>query len=105
MAFKKGDPNINRSGRKAGSKNRAGKKAKEFVERLITDKSVTREVKRQFLDLEGRELLKAYSDLLRFVIPTQKEGTFNIETDLNRLGDEQLNELYERIIENIHGKQ
>ena len=90
----------NRKGRPRGSKNKSPQKVKRFVERLLAEKSVMKEVRREFLDMNGKEFLKAYTDLLKFVIPTQSAGSLDV--DLNKLSDEQVDELYNKVMQGIN---
>lgn len=93
MPFKKGESG-NPSGRPAGSKNKATELVKTLIETMITDNAD--QLKDHFKALRGKDKLKAFIDLLPYVVPRLQSTSLDI--DLEKLSDEQLDELYNRII-------
>ena len=85
-----GNPN----GRPKGAENKATKKVKELVENLITENIP--DLLKEFKSLKGRDKIKAFTDLLPYVVP--KLQSTSLDIDIERLSDDQLDELYNRII-------
>ena len=99
MAFENGHEKT--GGRKAGTPNKATRQIKAMLEDLLTDTGNVERLKTEFGKLKGKNLLKAWSDLLGFVAPKIQSVsvTHDIEQELENLSDDQLQELMNRIVE------
>ena len=93
MKFKEGKSG-NPNGRPKGSKNKIGADLRERVVSFLSEEFET--VKCDFKKLKPRERVRLYCDLLQYGLP--KLQSVSLEAQLERLTDEQLNELLERII-------
>jgi len=101
MAFTKGQSG-NPNGRKKGSKNQRSILWHELGERLTKGVNVERLLK-ELDELEGKDYVKAYTDLLSFFKPKLKSVEY-IETppayDLSKLTPRQL-ATFEKLLEKI----
>ncbi|OLY91788.1 hypothetical protein SAMN05444008_10936 [Cnuella takakiae] len=93
MPFEKGKSG-NPEGRPKGSANKATSKIRELMSDFLEKNFPV--IAEEFEKLEGRDKVKAYTDLLPYVMP--KMQSISNEIDLERLTDEQLDELYNRIV-------
>ena len=91
--FQKGQSG-NPSGRPKGSKNKASAEIKELIERMITGNA--KDLERTFKTLRGKDKIKAMTDLLPYTVP--KLQSTSLEVEIENLSDDQLDELYNRII-------
>ena len=98
MAFEKGHKK--KGGRQAGTPNKASNQVKEVVESLLTDPSNVDRLKVEFSKLSGRDFLKAWTDLMPYVVPRLQSASLDI--DLDKLSPEQIDELYEKIMKQIN---
>ncbi len=94
--FEKGKSG-NPAGKKAGTKNKAGAKVKEIIEGILTEPANAERLKTEFASLKGRDFVKAYTELAPYVIPKMNHNS----VDLERLTDEQVDELYDKIINSL----
>lgn len=101
MGWTKGQSG-NTAGRPKGTKNKASKQIKGFIEKILTDKQILREVRAEFRDMEGKDKLTAFVNLCRYVIPTQSAASMDME--LNNLSDQQVEDLYGRLLEQLNNK-
>lgn len=93
MPFEKGISG-NFEGRPKGSKNKINNELREKIGELLNmqfDK-----IKEDFIGLEPKERIRFYTDLLQYGLP--KLQAVQLETEFEKLSDEQLDELYERIM-------
>lgn len=90
-----GNPN----GRPAGAKNKANAAVKALIEDILTDQTNTEYLKKAFNCLQPRDFIKAYTELLPYVIPKMNHNSLAL--DLDRLTDEQVDELYEKLIQEL----
>jgi hypothetical protein len=96
MPFEKGKSG-NPEGRPPGIKSKATTAVKELVESMITDNVVS--IKAEFATLKGEKKIKAFIDLLPYLVPRLQSTSLDIE--LERLSDEQVDELYNRILNSL----
>jgi hypothetical protein len=88
----------NPSGRRKGSKNKKSEKVRMFIERLLTDQQITKDVKNELLKLKGRDKIKLYTELAQYCLPKITAASLDIDGKLERLTDDQLVELYEQVL-------
>ncbi len=95
MAFEKGISG-NPDGRPRGAVNRTSSQLREMIAGFL-ETNFDR-VQADFLELKPRDRVKLYCDLLQYGLPRLQ--AVQLETDIERLPDDQIDELYQRIIEN-----
>jgi hypothetical protein len=95
MPFEKGQSG-NPDGRPKGSGNKESQKVKAIISEMLTDSTNVEKVKKEFAALSGRDLVKAYQDFMPYIVP--KLSNTSLDIDIEKLSDEQLDELYQRII-------
>jgi hypothetical protein len=86
MAFKKGDKNINRSGRPPGTKNKVNQEIRERINNFLDENFET--IESDLLELEPRERVKFYIELLSFGLPKLK--AIEMTSDPESISDEDL---------------
>lgn len=84
----------NPSGRPKGAVNKTTKELREMITNFLLENF--EEVQRSFKDLEPKQKVKVYCDMLRFVLPRHKVVD---EVGLERLSNEELDEMLERLKE------
>lgn len=99
MPFKPGESG-NPSGRPKGSPNKASLEIKEMIERMITDNA--KSLQHDFKALKGKDKINAMATLLPYVVP--KLQSTSLDIDIERLSDDQLDELYNRIVNTANSK-
>ncbi|RTL60727.1 MAG: hypothetical protein EKK37_00805 [Sphingobacteriales bacterium] len=93
MPFKKNDERINRQGRPAGSKNKVNEELREALSNFLSGEFES--IKKDFKKLRPKDKLKFFTDVLPYVVPRLQNTSLDI--DFERLPDDQLDELLERI--------
>ncbi|HYH15861.1 MAG TPA: DUF5681 domain-containing protein [Flavisolibacter sp.] len=88
---KSGNPN----GRPKGSLNKAAGNVRDNLASLLEENG--NKLKTELDKLEGKDYVSAYTALLPYVVPKLQNTTLDI--DLEQLTDEQLDDLYNRIME------
>lgn len=71
MPFTKGDKNINRNGRKKGTPNKVTTEIRTKIEALIYEQ--TENINEDLMKLTPKDRVRAYTELLKYVIPTKKD--------------------------------
>jgi len=97
MAYKPGETG-NPSGRPKGAKNKVPNKLREDIIAFLGEEFVN--IKKDFKDLESKDKLKFYTDLLQYGLPKLQATSMDI--NFEDLTDEQLDEIIERL---KNGKQ
>ena len=92
MGYKKGQSG-NPEGRPKGSHNRVGKDLRERVVNFLSDEFTT--VQNDFKKLKPRDRVRLYCDLLQYGLPKLQSVT--LEAQLERMTDDQLNDLFKRL--------
>ena len=92
MSFKNNKENINTAGRPKGSENKDTKIVKDFITSLIEDNK--EQIKKDFLTIEPLERLKIMSDLMKFVVPIQKEVKSEITDNTESEMQKEYNKMY-----------
>ncbi len=96
MPFKKGDKNINKSGRKQGSPNKTTKTARDLIALAIESQSEfiapTLEIIREKDPVKYMQIL---SKLLDFIMPKQRDinTSIEIENPLSKMTDSQIKKI------------
>lgn len=89
-------PGNNLGGRKKGSKNRIKKTLRDTISAFLNENFYM--VECAFEELSPRDQVKLYCDLLQFGLP--KLQSMNIDNKIEKLPDEQIDELINKIFEN-----
>ena len=92
MKFKEGQSG-NPEGRPKGSQNKLGKDLRERVVNFLSDEFTT--VQNDFKTLKPRDRVRLYCDLLQYGLPKLQSVT--LEAQLERMTDDQLNDLFKRL--------
>ena len=92
MKYSKGQSG-NPNGRPKGTPNKTSKQIREMITLFLDDNFET--VVEAFGQLQPREQVRFYIDLLQYGVP--KMQAVSIQSELDSLTDEQLNELIEKI--------
>ncbi len=93
MPFVKGQSG-NPKGRRKGSTNKANRVVKRLLENMVSDNA--KDIRREFAGLSGKAKIDAFIALMPYIIP--KLQATSLDLDLNKLSDEQLDELYNKIL-------
>ncbi len=93
MAFKKGNSG-NPKGRPKGSQNRAGGKLREVISDFLENRF--EDVVNDFEQLEPKDRIKVYTDLLQYGVPKLQAVTNSVEFE--NMTDEQLDALFEKLL-------
>ncbi len=93
MAFKKGKSG-NEAGRPKGSKNKAGGQLRDMITDFLEQRF--EDVVNDFEQLEPKDRIKVYTDLLQYGVPKLQAVSNSIEFE--QLSDEQLDEIFERLL-------
>lgn len=92
MAFKKGESG-NPDGRPKGAVNKSGKELREAITNFLTENFDT--IRKDFEQLPPIDRYRLYCHLLRYSLPQLQ--SVSIETQIERLREEDLDEILERI--------
>lgn len=92
MPFKPGISG-NPAGRTPGSKNKAQAEVRELIEEIF--KENREEIKAAFEKLEGRDKVRAATELLPYIVPKMQSVSNSINWE--DLTEEQLDEIIERL--------
>jgi len=92
MAFDKGQSG-NPSGKPPGTKNKIGLQLRETINGFLTDNFEL--ITQDFKSLPPKDRAKLYCDLLQYGLP--KLQAISTETGFERLTDDQLNEIIEKL--------
>ena len=87
---KSGNPN----GRPKGAKNKLGGDLREMISEFLKDQFPV--IVEDFKKLKPREKAKVYGDLLQYGLPRLQ--SISLETQLESLTEEQMNEIMDRLI-------
>ncbi|HEV8079556.1 MAG TPA: hypothetical protein VGP43_02505 [Chitinophagaceae bacterium] len=82
-------------GRRKGSTNKIKSDLREKITEFLGGNFA--HIKRTFMNLEPRDKMKFYTDLLQYGLP--KLQATSLDFDLNQLSDKQLDQLFNKIIE------
>lgn len=97
MPFEKGKSG-NPDGRPKGSQNKASGQLRTLISNFLEKNFPV--VEREFASLEAKDKIKYFIDLLQYSLP--KLQSVSTEIDIEKLSDEQLDELYNKIMEAIN---
>lgn len=86
-----GNPN----GRPKGSGNKAGREIKAAIESLLNDDTIKAKIKKELEKLEGKDFIKAITDLMPYVVPKQQAVSNMIKWE--DLSDEEMDEVIQRL--------
>ena len=90
---------IKTGGRQKGSLNKVNNELRDKINDFLEDEFDY--VKDAIKNLEGKEKVKYYLDLLQYGLP--KLQAMQLENDFDKLSDEDLDRLYNKIIEQANG--
>ncbi|HXB11645.1 MAG TPA: DUF5681 domain-containing protein [Bacteroidia bacterium] len=93
MPFEKGESG-NPAGRPKGSMNAKAKLLRQMISDFLVENF--EEVQKSFKEIPPKEKIKVYCNLLAFAVPKLKPSD---ELILERLSDDELNELFEKLKE------
>ncbi len=88
--FEKGNP-----GRPKGAKNKVNTQMRDLIQQLFDDNY--NKIQEDLENLEAKDRLKFLSDLLPYLLPKLQSTTHTTEIDLDKMTEEDLDKLIERI--------
>ena len=97
MAFQEGHKKV--GGRRAGTPNKATSSLRNWVRLFVTRN--TKQMQSDLDALDPRDRLILLEKFMRYTIPQQQ--AVSAAVDLNRLSDDQLNQVVEQIAANVIG--
>ncbi|HNJ25064.1 MAG TPA: hypothetical protein PLC62_00755 [Chitinophagaceae bacterium] len=100
MPFEKGISG-NMAGRPKGTPNKATNDLRKWITSFIEENR--EQIKADWKTLEPKDRLMMFEKLLKFALPTLQAQSLDI--GFERLPDEQLNELFERVVNSHNGKE
>lgn len=86
----------NPEGRPKGAINKGSAQVKAFIEDLLTDPKNVEKLRKEFNSLNGKDMLRAFSDLLPYVVPRLQSTS--MEMDIERLPEDQLDYIIDRLL-------
>jgi hypothetical protein len=96
MAFEKGQSG-NPSGRRPGAPNKVTTKLRETISAFLDDQFDI--IKEDFKELKAPDRVRLYIELLQYGVP--KLQSVQLETEFDRLSDEQLQEIVDELTNRI----
>lgn len=100
MAFKKGESG-NPAGRPHGSANKASGQLRQMITDFLEQRFES--IVQDFKQLEPKDRLKVYTDLLQYGLPKLQAVSNSIEFE--NMSDEQLDGLFERLLKSTSAEQ
>lgn len=97
--FQKGQSG-NPNGRPKGSQNEKTKYIKDWIISLIG--SNAKDISQEFKSLSMKERCKFISSVLPYVLPKQTESSIKANVDLNKLSNEQIDNIISEITINVN---
>ena len=97
MSRQKNDGKGRLGGRKAGTPNKATATTREWIQQLLEDNQQS--IREDLKKMSAKDRVNALLSLIPYVTPKQMATTANVA--IERLGDEQINELAEQILNGI----
>lgn len=91
----------NPCGRPKGSKNKASADIKAFIEELLNDEGNKAHLKTQFKKARGLSAIKAFAELVPYILPKLSSNHHEFEN----LTDQQLDEVIESLKRSALGEQ
>lgn len=87
-----GNPN----GRPKGTGNKVSQEVKGMIEEILIDPDNVAKLKKELTALSGRDYIKAFTELFPYIVP--KLSNTSLDVDIEKMSDEDLEALYQRII-------
>lgn len=97
MSRLKNDGKGRLGGRRAGTPNKATATTREWIQQLLEDNQQS--IREDLKKMSAKDRVNALLSLIPYVTPKQMATTANVA--IERLGDEQINELAEQILNGI----
>ena len=97
MSRQKNDGKGRLGGRRAGTPNKATATTREWIQQLLEDNQDS--IREDLKKMSAKDRVNALLSLIPYVTPKQMATTANVA--IERLGDEQINELAEQILNGI----
>lgn len=97
MSRQKNDGKGRLGGRRAGTPNKATATTREWIQQLLEDNQQS--IREDLKKMSAKDRVNALLSLIPYVTPKQMATTANVA--IERLGDEQINELAEQILNGI----
>lgn len=95
MPFEKGDDRINREGRPKNSKNRVNDEIRTRINTFLDENFEI--IQSDIKDLEPRERVRFYIELLQYGVPKLKQTELKTGFDFDNLTDNEITALFNRV--------